>query len=142
MLNNKNDLRKYEGYLWEQYGIMYAPYCNEAYPWWIPDVAAETTMDYEYLVDYVPVKTSLKVNPGDYIAVSLFKETKDATFLMMENIHTEERVYLKYKYRCYYDDDRYELIMKLASGLKDIPNVIVQFCLLQTDEFVLRYIEN
>ena len=140
MLFNEKTLRNNTEYLAERYGIVYAPGFYEEYPWLIPDASANTTEDYEYIADYKGFKSSLKVSPGDEIIVTILTRAGDYYFFSMDNITNEKSVYIKYNAPCcgMYDDDRYELIMKLASGLKDIPNVTIQFFLLYDDELVLR----
>lgn len=144
MLLNEKNVRDNAEYLANEYGIAFAPEYDKNYPWWIPDAAANTTEDYEYLVDFKPFKTSLRVSPGDEIVLtSLAKTARDGYLFAMDNITNGESVFVKYSPKCIcglYDDDRYEIIMRLASGLKDVPNVTIQYFLLYSDELVLNYV--
>lgn len=141
MFINENNLRNNAEYLLNEYEIIFAPECSEEFAWWIPDAAANTTEDYEYLVDYKPFKTSLDVSAGDQIIINLAKKVKDGYFFEINNLTNDDCVYVRYRTNCgLWDDDRYELVMKIASGFKDIPDVTIQYFLLYTDQQVLSYV--
>ena len=148
MVINEKNLRNNTDYIWETYGIMYGPewygrFGNVGeFAWWVPDAAANTTEDYEYIADYEPIKTSLKVSSGDQLVIHLMRKATDGYYFEIFKLNnSQDSVYVKYKTICgLYDDDRYEIVMKLAAGLKDIPNVSIEFFLHYNDEQILNYV--
>lgn len=144
MLLNEKNVRDNAEYLWNEYEIIFAPEYNEKTPWWIPSAWANTTEDYEYLHEFKSFKTSLKVSPGDEIVITDFPETVGRGYLFeVDNITNGDCVYIRYnpeQIRGLWPEDRHKVVMRFAAGLKDIPDVTVQFFILYTDETVLEYI--
>ncbi len=147
---NENNIRDNAEYLWDEYSIMFAPEYDEKAPWWIPDTWANTTEDYKRLYEFRPFNTSLKVNPGDEIIITDFPTTVELSKIIgrgylfeINNITNGDKVFMRYnpkQIRGLWPEDRYNLVMRFAAGLKDIPDVTIQFFILYTDDTVLEYI--
>ena len=142
MFINENNLRNNAEYLFNEYEIIFAPERDEELAWWIPDAAANTTEDYNDLICYQALETSLRVSAGDELIVDLIETTKEGYLFELYNLNNNDSVFIEYQTDLgLWEEERYEIIMNIASGLKHIPNVTVQYFLTYTDEQVLFYLE-
>lgn len=148
MLFNEKNLRDNTDYLWENHGIMYGPEWYgkfgdvKDYPWWIPDARANTTEDSGLISRYKGFKTSLDISPGDQLVVHLVRKIENVfCFELFKLNKNHDGVYFKYKkpFCGLHDDDRYEIVMEIMAGIKDIPNVSLEYFLHYNDQQVSDY---
>lgn len=143
-----SDLISNTEYLWENYGIMYGPEWYGKfgdYPWWIPDASANTTREHTCINRHKGFKTSLDIRPGDQLVVHLVGKV-DSTFCfeLFKLNKNHDSVYFKYR-KPFCDsnlniEDRFNIVMEIMAGVKDIPNVTLEYYLHYDDQQVLEYV--